>query len=110
MLRFLPNPLWATAQKDQKDRRLTRPAACPNQKGLLGANARVISGDSRARAWLTMRRAGWRALPRLPLAHTPLPVTARQTPPLGRCQSGRFQRHANDGPVAAAHWPAAECR
>lgn len=37
------------------------------------------------------RRLGGGLFLASPLAHTPLPVTAGQAPPPGRCRSGRFQ-------------------
>lgn len=70
--------------------RLEALADSPGQKGLAGA--RALSPGIRGRAPRSQgRRLGGGLFLASPLAHTPLPVTAGQAPPPGRCRSGRFQ-------------------
>lgn len=72
----------------------------------VSGGARVIRGDPRARAPLTGTQAWRRALPRLPIgAHAPS-CHGRPGPAPWALREWTVPGHANEGLVAAAHWPA----
>lgn len=84
-----------------QDRSQEALAPSPGQKGLAGA---------RVRAPLPGTQAWRRALPRLPIgAHAPS-CHGRPGPAPWALPEWTVPGHANEGLVAAAHWPAAECR